>query len=70
MFITVVCASFYMWRQKIEHFPWGMREVRHLLVARGLTGFFGVFGIYCKYIAESMCGYSNVLEAFTDGLLV
>lgn len=35
-----------MWRSKTEHFPWGLREVRPLLVARGLTGFFGVFGIY------------------------
>lgn len=49
MFITVVCASWYMWRKKIEHFPWGMREVRPLLIARGLTGFFGVFGMYCKF---------------------
>lgn len=25
-----------------------MKEVRPLLIARGLTGFFGVFGMYCK----------------------
>jgi hypothetical protein len=49
MFITVVCASLYMRYKNIEHFPWGMREVRPLLIARGLTGFFGVFGMYCKY---------------------
>jgi hypothetical protein len=48
MAITVVCASVYMWRTKTEHFPLGLREVRSLLVARGLTGFFGVFGMYCK----------------------
>jgi hypothetical protein len=48
MFITVVCASLYMWKMKIAHFPWGMPEVRSLLIARGLTGFFGVFGMYCK----------------------
>ncbi|KAH8701484.1 hypothetical protein GQ44DRAFT_831867 [Phaeosphaeriaceae sp. PMI808] len=46
MSITVVCASLYMWYTKTEHFPWGLREVRPLLVARGLTGFFGVFGMY------------------------
>ncbi|KAH7084801.1 hypothetical protein BKA63DRAFT_401843 [Paraphoma chrysanthemicola] len=46
MSITVVCASLYMWRKKIEHFPFGLREVRPLLVARGLSGFFGVFGMY------------------------
>lgn len=49
MGITVACASLYMWYKKIEHFPWGMREVRPLLVARGLFGFFGVFGMYCKF---------------------
>ncbi|KAF2833407.1 hypothetical protein CC86DRAFT_365319 [Ophiobolus disseminans] len=46
MSITVLCSSLYMWHKKIEYFPWGMREVRPLLVARGLTGFFGVFGMY------------------------
>ena len=46
MSITVVCASIYMWRTKTEHFPFGLKEVRPLLVARGLTGFFGVFGMY------------------------
>lgn len=48
MGITVICASVYMWYKKTEHFPFGMREVRPLLVARGLFGFFGVFGMYCK----------------------
>ncbi|KAF9693628.1 hypothetical protein EKO04_008495 [Ascochyta lentis] len=46
MGITVVCASLYMWYKKTEHFPFGMKEVRPLLVARGLFGFFGVFGMY------------------------
>ncbi|KAF2845761.1 hypothetical protein T440DRAFT_459688 [Plenodomus tracheiphilus IPT5] len=46
MSITVVCSSYYMWYTKTEHFPFGMREVRSLLVARGLLGFFGVFGMY------------------------
>ncbi|KAF1849582.1 uncharacterized protein K460DRAFT_215 [Cucurbitaria berberidis CBS 394.84] len=46
MSITVLCASTYMWYKKTEHFPFGMREVRPLLVARGLLGFFGVFGMY------------------------
>ncbi|KAF2840825.1 hypothetical protein M501DRAFT_930558 [Patellaria atrata CBS 101060] len=46
MSITVVLASTYMWFTKIEHFPFGMREIRLLLVARGIGGFFGVFGLY------------------------
>lgn len=48
MTLTVLCASLYMWYKKTEHFPFGMKEVRPLLIARGLTGFFGVFGMYCK----------------------
>lgn len=46
MGITCICASIYMWYKKTEYFPFGMKEVRPLLVARGLTGFFGVFGMY------------------------
>ncbi|RMZ66053.1 integral membrane duf6 [Pyrenophora seminiperda CCB06] len=46
MSITVICASFYMWYKKTADFPLGMKEVRSLLVARGLLGFFGVFGMY------------------------
>jgi hypothetical protein len=61
MSITVACSSLYMWMKKTEHFPWGLREVRGLLVARGLAGFFGVFGMYCKYPHNSVW-YNNVLE--------
>ncbi|XP_014558715.1 hypothetical protein COCVIDRAFT_36011 [Bipolaris victoriae FI3] len=46
MSITVILSSLYMWYRKTEHFPFGMKEVRPLLIARGLTGFFGVFGMY------------------------
>jgi hypothetical protein len=51
MGITIVFASCYMWYRKIEHFPLGMKEVRPLLVARGLGGFFGVFGMYCRCLS-------------------
>ena len=53
MGITFVFASCYMWYRKIEHFPLGMKEVRPLLVARGLGGFFGVFGVYCRCFSFS-----------------
>ncbi|KAF2204744.1 hypothetical protein GQ43DRAFT_121277 [Delitschia confertaspora ATCC 74209] len=46
MSITVACSSLYMWFNKTDHFPLGQKGVRLLLVARGLTGFFGVFGLY------------------------
>lgn len=48
MSITVVCSTWYMWYARTKDFPFGIREVRWLLVARGLFGFFGVFGMYCK----------------------
>jgi hypothetical protein len=57
-----------MWYKKTEHFPWGLREVRPLLVARGLTGFFGVFGMYCKYSIPNVW-YNNV-EAILAGNLM
>ncbi|KAK8215220.1 hypothetical protein M8818_002232 [Zalaria obscura] len=46
MGITFVLASGYMWYRKTPYFPLGMPEVRWLLVARGMGGFFGVFGMY------------------------
>jgi hypothetical protein len=51
MGITVICASFYMWYNKTEHFPFGMIDVRLLLVARALLGFFAVFGMYCESLS-------------------
>ncbi|GAM82942.1 hypothetical protein ANO11243_009280 [Dothideomycetidae sp. 11243] len=46
MGITVVLATAYMTYKKTPYFPFGMPEVRWLLVARGMGGFFGVFGMY------------------------
>lgn len=38
-----------MWYAKVPH-PLGIREVRSLLVIRGVTGFFGVFGLYYSLV--------------------
>lgn len=47
MFITYICCALYMMITKsVEDAPWGPKEIRHLLVIRGLVGFFGVFGLY------------------------
>ncbi|KAK1826332.1 hypothetical protein QBC39DRAFT_269230 [Podospora conica] len=46
MSITTVCSVLYMWYTKVPHFPLGAREVRGLLVARGLSGFFGIYGMW------------------------
>ena len=46
MSITLVAALTFMWYAKVEHFPFGVPEVRILLIGRGIGGFFGVFGLY------------------------
>lgn len=46
--ITVVLCCAYMFYKGIPDFPFGKRDIRVLLCFRGLFGFFGVFGMYCK----------------------
>lgn len=48
MTITTILSTLYMWWSSIPHFPLGLKEVRWLLLARGMGGFFGVFGMYCE----------------------
>lgn len=52
MGITALLSTWYMWWRKTEDFPFGRKEVRWLLVTRGLFGFLGVFGMYCKFILK------------------
>ncbi|KAJ6441925.1 Leucine-tRNA ligase, cytoplasmic [Purpureocillium lavendulum] len=44
--LTSMCCLSYMWWMKIPDFPIGKKEIRWLLVARGFTGFFGIFGMW------------------------
>ena len=44
--ITAAGCFLWMWYHRVPHAPLGVKEVRWLLVARGLGGFFGVFGLY------------------------
>ncbi|KAI4183050.1 MAG: hypothetical protein L6R41_005632 [Letrouitia leprolyta] len=46
MAITLVMGIAYMWWANVDHFPFGPKGVRKLLMARGFGGFFGLFGIY------------------------
>lgn len=50
MVITTTLSVAYMHYSKTPHFPFGLREVRWLLMLRGIGGFFGVFGMYCMPI--------------------
>lgn len=49
MGVTLIFCCAYMWYAKIPYFPLGKMEVRKLLVLRGLSGFFGIYGMYCKF---------------------
>ena len=50
MAITVVLGSLYMFIKKIPDFPFGAKGIRLLLLARGVGGFFGVFGMYYSLV--------------------
>ena len=52
MSVTVVASLLYMWLTKVPDAPLGKREVRLLLIARGVGGFFGVFGLYCSCLPQ------------------
>ena len=47
MSVTVLMCCAYMWYTQVPHFPFGDPRVRVLLLARGIGGFFGVYGMYC-----------------------
>ncbi|KAK7757512.1 hypothetical protein SLS62_000527 [Diatrype stigma] len=70
MILTVVACGFYMWRKGIPDGPLGPKNVRWLLVARGLTGFFGIYGMWysvmylplaeatvISFLAPNLAGY-------------
>jgi drug/metabolite transporter (DMT)-like permease len=55
MSLTVCFCLAWMWWKNVPDYPLGPKGVRMLLVARGLTGFFGIFGLYysLQYLAVS-----------------
>ncbi|RYO86601.1 hypothetical protein DL764_008991 [Monosporascus ibericus] len=46
MAATAVLGFLYMWHQRVPDFPFGSRDIRGLLLLRGLAGFVGLFGLY------------------------
>ncbi|KAI9889948.1 MAG: hypothetical protein M1814_004671 [Vezdaea aestivalis] len=50
MSITSILCFAYMYFNKVPYAPFGKREVRGLLVARGVGGFFGVTGLYYSLV--------------------
>ncbi|KAI1770430.1 hypothetical protein F4818DRAFT_262203 [Hypoxylon cercidicola] len=64
MLATSVLGCLYMWYKKVPDFPLGRRDVRGLLVLRGLAGFTGLF---CSYYSLS---YLNISDATVISFLV
>jgi drug/metabolite transporter (DMT)-like permease len=67
MGITFVLASAYMWWRKTPHFPFGAPEVRWWLVARGIAGFCGVFGMYYSLLYLPLAD-ATVLTFLSPGI--
>ena len=60
---ALICTAYGLYTKTIPDFPFGMRGVRWLLVLRGVTGFFGVFGMYFSLL------YLPLSEATVLGFL-
>lgn len=48
MGITMTFCCVWMWWRSVPGFPFGENGVRWLLVGRGIFGFLGTYGLYCK----------------------
>ncbi|KAI1449361.1 hypothetical protein F5Y02DRAFT_413872 [Annulohypoxylon stygium] len=50
--MTTIFSSIYIWRMRIPHGILGPKGIRWLLLLRGFTGFFGIYGMWysVKYI--------------------
>lgn len=48
--LTALLCSGYMSYAKVPDFPLGAKGLRKLLVVRACTGFFGIYGLYCKLL--------------------
>ena len=47
--LTAILCTGYMWWARVPDFPLGAKGLRKLLVARACSGFFGIYGMYCKF---------------------
>ncbi|KAL7937519.1 hypothetical protein V8C35DRAFT_292703 [Trichoderma chlorosporum] len=44
--LTSICCFIYMWWSNVPDFPFGKKEIRGLLLIRGFSGFFGIYGMW------------------------
>ena len=59
---TLCLSCTYQWLAGVANAPFGPREVRKLLIARGVGGFFGVYGMYCKSQKPLQNFYTTVVD--------
>ncbi|KAK3988166.1 hypothetical protein QBC44DRAFT_105987 [Cladorrhinum sp. PSN332] len=70
MSITTILSCLYMHWKSVPNFPFGPKEVRGLLIIRGFSGFFGIYGMWYSmmylplaeatvitFLAPSVAGY-------------
>jgi hypothetical protein len=62
--ITMIFCTLWMWWKEVEDFPWGKIEVRRLLIVRALSGFWGIYGMYCE-LDHSLSPTSSTYLQFT-----
>lgn len=73
---ALLCTIYALYTRSIPHFPLGPRGVRLLLVARGLGGFGGVFGIYFSLLylplseATVLTFLAPILTCYACSLLI
>ncbi|KAL2259650.1 hypothetical protein VTK26DRAFT_6609 [Humicola hyalothermophila] len=46
MSLTTILSCLYMWWNKVPHFPLGPKGLRGVLLVRGVSGFFGIYGMW------------------------
>ena len=67
MSITLVISVVYMWWTSTPGFPLGHVSVRRLLVARGIFGFLGVYGIWSSLMYLDL-GEATILTFLTPSV--
>lgn len=55
MAVTTVGCTAYLWWKRIPHSLLGQKGIRGLLLFRGISGFFGIFGIWSAIRKSSWC---------------
>ena len=48
MSLTMLFCCTWMWWKKVPDFLLGAKGIRWLLMGRGFSGFFGIYGMYCE----------------------